>query len=138
MRLTKGFSLIEVMVSMLIASIALLGLAATQLRTLQYATNSFDYTVGLILGQNAMERIWSRLCDIQHKDPSLFQDDTFREWLLAPSSIRATFEVTVPDTYANEMNIQVNWVDERMNAAIDGENQVVLNATFMSLDETCE
>ncbi|CAM4073262.1 type IV pilus modification PilV family protein [Pseudoalteromonas byunsanensis] len=138
MRLTKGFSLVEVMVSMLIASIALLGLAAAQLRTLQYATNSFDYTVGLVIGQNAMEKIWSRLCDIQHKNPSLFQDEAFREWLLAPASIRGSFEVIVPQAYANEMNIQVNWVDERMDPDVDGENQVVLNATFMSLDETCE
>ncbi|WP_083330566.1 MULTISPECIES: prepilin-type N-terminal cleavage/methylation domain-containing protein [Pseudoalteromonas] len=138
MRLTKGFSLVEVMVSMLIASIALLGLAATQLRALQYATNSFDYTVALVQGQNAMEKIWSRLCDIQHNDPSLFQDEEFREWLLAPSDIRTTFEVIVPQTYENEMNIFVNWVDDRMDPDVDGENQVVLNATFMSLDDTCD
>ncbi|MCF6435654.1 prepilin-type N-terminal cleavage/methylation domain-containing protein [Pseudoalteromonas sp. MMG022] len=138
MRLTKGFSLVEVMVSMLIASIALLGLAATQLRALQYATNSFDYTVALVQGQNAMEKIWSRLCDIQHNDPSLFQDEDFREWLLAPSDIRTTFEVIVPQTYENEMNILVNWVDDRMDPDVDGENQVVLNATFMSLDDTCD
>ncbi|OHU86383.1 hypothetical protein BET10_16520 [Pseudoalteromonas amylolytica] len=126
------------MVSMLIASIALLGLAATQLRALQYATNSFDYTVALVQGQNAMEKIWSRLCDIQHNDPSLFQDEEFREWLLAPSDIRTTFEVIVPQTYENEMNIFVNWVDDRMDPDVDGENQVVLNATFMSLDDTCD
>lgn len=123
---------------MLIASIALLGLAATQLRALQYATNSFDYTVALVQGQNAMEKIWSRLCDIQHNDPSLFQDEDFREWLLAPSDIRTTFEVIVPQTYENEMNILVNWVDDRMDPDVDGENQVVLNATFMSLDDTCD
>lgn len=46
-----GFSLLEVMISVVIAGIALLGLAAAQLKSLQYATNSFNYTVSLIQGQ---------------------------------------------------------------------------------------
>ncbi|MBD1584283.1 type IV pilus modification PilV family protein [Pseudoalteromonas sp. S16_S37] len=137
MHISKGFSLIEVMVSLVIASIALLGLAATQLRTLQYATNSFDYTVSLIQGQNAMERIWSRLCVIQHDDPTLFQDQTFRDWLLPSQAMRSTFTVSVPQTYKDEMVITVSWIDERMKTNIDGANQVTLNATFMSLLSTC-
>lgn len=125
------------MVSLLIASIALLGLAATQLRALQYATNSFDYTVSLVQGQNAMERVWSRLCVIQYDNPALFQDETFRDWLLPSLELRNKFSVEVPEAYENEMVITVSWIDERMNEDIDGANQVTLNATFMTLLSTC-
>ncbi|MFM9785977.1 type IV pilus modification PilV family protein, partial [Streptomyces scabiei] len=47
----NGFSLLEVMLSVVITGIALLGLAAAQLKSLQYATNSFNYTVSLVQGQ---------------------------------------------------------------------------------------
>ncbi len=45
MKKQAGFSLLEVMISVVIAGIALLGLAAAQLKSLQYATNIFNFTV---------------------------------------------------------------------------------------------
>ena len=52
---------------MFIASIALIGLGVTQLKSLQFANNSFDYTVSLVQAQNAIERMWPNLCNLQHK-----------------------------------------------------------------------
>ena len=57
MKLQKGFTLLEVMIAVVVAGIALLGLAAAQLKSLQYATNSFNYTVSLIQAQNTIEQI---------------------------------------------------------------------------------
>ena len=53
-----GFSLVEVLISMALATLTLLGLAAGQVKSLQFANNSFDYTLSLIQAQNASERIW--------------------------------------------------------------------------------
>ena len=63
----QGFTIVEVMIAMALSSIALLGLAVAQLKSLQYATNSFNYTVSLIQANNAVERTWVDLCDLQRK-----------------------------------------------------------------------
>ena len=63
------FFFIRGTISVVIAGIALLGLAAAQIKSLQYATNSFHYTVSLIQGQNSIERIWPRICEIQKLTP---------------------------------------------------------------------
>ncbi len=72
-----GFSLLEVMISVVIAGIALLGLAAAQLKSLQYATNSFHYTVSLIQGKNTIDRLCPHVCEIQKTDTALFNAATF-------------------------------------------------------------
>jgi type IV pilus assembly protein PilV len=69
MKLQKGFTLLEVMIAVVVAGIALLGLAAAQLKSLQYATNSFNYTVSLIQAQNTIEQIWPHLCTLQKDNP---------------------------------------------------------------------
>ncbi|CAH9054910.1 hypothetical protein PSECIP111854_01470 [Pseudoalteromonas sp. CIP111854] len=139
----KGFSLVEVLVSMLVASIALLGLAATQLKSLQYATNSFEYTVSLILGQNAMERVWSQLCVIQYNNPALYNDADFQSFLQPSQALQSKFQVVMPEGFSNGMNITVAWQDDRIGVTDDGtnqqdgSNQVQINATFVQLPPAC-
>jgi type IV pilus assembly protein PilV len=128
----QGFSLLEVMISVVIAGIALLGLAAAQLKSLQYATNSFHYTVSLIQGQNSIERLWPHICDIQKTNPGLFQDATFRANL---SPQVRDYELTLPAVYNNDMQINVSWVDKRMTD--NAENQISLNASFPDLSAVC-
>ena len=128
----QGFSLLEVMISVVIAGIALLGLAAAQLKSLQYATNSFHYTVSLIQGQNSIERLWPHICDIQKTNPGLFQDATFRASLSPQVS---DYKLTLPAVYNNDMQINVSWVDKRMTD--NAENQISLNASFPDLSAVC-
>ncbi|MCC9660806.1 prepilin-type N-terminal cleavage/methylation domain-containing protein [Pseudoalteromonas sp. MB41] len=128
----QGFSLLEVMISVVIAGIALLGLAAAQLKSLQYATNSFHYTVSLIQGQNSIERLWPHICDIQKTNPGLFQDATFRASLSPQVS---DYELILPAVYNNDMQINVSWVDKRMTD--NAENQISLNASFPDLSAVC-
>lgn len=132
MKKQAGFSLLEVMISVVIAGIALLGLAAAQLKSLQYATNSFHYTVSLIQGQNTIERLWPHVCEIQKTDPALFQDATFRESLKPQVN---DYQLTIPVSYSNDMQINVGWVDKRMTD--NAENQISLNASFPDLSAAC-
>jgi len=132
MKKQAGFSLLEVMISVVIAGIALLGLAAAQLKSLQYATNSFHYTVSLIQGQNTIERLWPHVCEIQKTDPALFQDATFRESLKPQVN---DYQLTIPASYSNDMQINVGWVDKRMTD--NTENKISLNASFPDLSAAC-
>ncbi|MGS0534634.1 type IV pilus modification PilV family protein [Pseudoalteromonas sp. SaAl2] len=128
----NGFSLLEVMLSVVIAGIALLGLAAAQLKSLQYATNSFNYTVSLVQGQNTLERIWPRLCELQVTNPDLFNDVGFRASLGPQTS---DYQLTLPAVYADDMQLSVAWSDERMTDS--AENQISLNASFPALPAGC-
>lgn len=64
-KVEQGFSLVEVLVSFVVAAIALLGLATAQFKALQYASSSVQYTVASIEASNLVERIWPQLCDFQ-------------------------------------------------------------------------
>ena len=103
-----------------------------QLKSLQYATNSFNYTVSLIQGQNTIERLWPRICEIQKTNTALFQDATFRA-SLAPQV--SDYQLTIPANYSDDMQINVAWVDKRMTD--NAENQISLNASFPDLTAVC-
>ncbi len=62
---TQGFSLLEVLIAMLLAAIALLGLAAAQLRALQHVSSSLQFTYASLELQNVVERVWPQLCALQ-------------------------------------------------------------------------
>lgn len=131
-----GFSLLEIMISVVIAGIALLGLAAAQLKSLQYATNSFHYTVSLVQAQNTLERLWPHICQLQVTNPDLFTDANFRA-SLAPQV--SDYTLTLPDNYSNEMQLTVSWVDERISQVDPNnqENQITLNASYPELPASC-
>ncbi|RRS09977.1 prepilin-type N-terminal cleavage/methylation domain-containing protein [Pseudoalteromonas sp. J010] len=132
MQLNKGFSLIEVVVSMLVAGLMLLGLAATQLKSLQFASNSFQYTMALIHGQNAIERIWPLLCELQHNNSDLTTANPLIQQL---HPIDDRFTLILPAIYSNNMQITVSWQDNRVDNP--AENQVSLTASYPNVANTC-
>lgn len=128
----NGFTLIEVMISLVVATIAILGLAAAQLKSLQYITNSFNYSASLVQANNVIERIWPRLCELQHTNPGLYYEDSFQEYL-APQ-INA-FSLTLPTDFSNDLEVAVTWQDKRLTDNL--ENRVVLNSSFPMLPADC-
>lgn len=136
MKQQAGFSLLEVMISVVIAGIALLGLAAAQLKSLQYATNSFHYTISLVQAQNTLERFWPHICQLQTTNPGLFNDAGFRA-SLAPQV--GDYTLTLPANYSNEMQLTVSWVDERIEQvdSQNQENQITLNASYPEVSPSC-
>jgi type IV pilus assembly protein PilV len=136
MRVQQGFSLLEVMISVVIAGIALLGLASAQLKSLQYATNSFNYTISLVQAQNTIERIWPHICELQTTSPDLFNDVNFRASLEPQIT---DYTLTLPAAFNNEMQIVVSWNDERIrqNDPQALENQITLNASYPDLSAGC-
>jgi len=124
----QGFTLVEVLIALALSSIALLGLAAGQLKSLQYATNSFNYTLSLVQANNAIERTWVQLCDLQ--SGALAYDDAYRAAHLQPQI--DVYEL-IPDplpgaAFVNNLDITVSWNDARM--ADDNDSIIRINAQY--------
>lgn len=128
----QGFSLLEVMIALLVATIGLLGLAAGQLKSLQYVTNSFHYSMSITQANNAIERIWPRLCELQQTNPNLYFDAEFRA-SLAPQT--AGYSLTLPANFSNELMVTVSWQDKRLDENL--ENKVAIVGTFPTLPAGC-
>ncbi|AUD59209.1 MAG: prepilin-type cleavage/methylation domain-containing protein [Gammaproteobacteria bacterium] len=121
-----GFTMTEVLVSLVVSVTSLLALAKAQLSSLQHASNSFQYTVATVQAQNVIEQIWPRLCEVQ-KQPARFEDINFRASL--SQDFPAGFDLVLPATYQDNMAITVTWQDGR----VDTDNSVSLNASFPHL-----
>lgn len=130
----KGFTLIEVLIALIVSSIALLGLASGQLKSLQYANNSFNYTVSLIQANNAIERMWGDICELQNGD--LAFDQAYISNLQPEfDSYTLDFEGASVDNFDNNFTIKVKWDDERMTDGLD--SQIAINAAFPQLPVNC-
>ena len=124
-----GFSLIEVMIALVLSSMALLGLAAAQSKSLQYATNSFQYTVALVQANNAVEKFWLDLCDLQQG--IIVYDNDYKATFIPV----AGYTLTLPNNFTNDFEINVSWVDERITDGL--VNSVDLNVSFPQLPGGC-
>jgi len=124
----EGFTLVEVLVALALSSVALLGLAAGQLKSLQYATNSFNYTLSLVQANNAIERTWVNLCDLQ--SGALSYNVAYSNANLTPQINVYTLTPTpLPDAvFNNNLDIMVSWNDARM--ADENDSIVRINAQY--------
>ncbi|MGL1958739.1 MAG: prepilin-type N-terminal cleavage/methylation domain-containing protein [Colwellia sp.] len=124
----QGFTLVEVLIALALSSVALLGLAAGQLKSLQYATNSFNYTLSLVQANNAIERTWANLCDLQ--DGTTAYDGAYYAAYLQPQINAYTLTPTpLPNAaFTNNLNISVSWFDARM--ASPNDSIIRINAQY--------
>lgn len=58
---SRGFSLVEVLVALVILAVGLLGLAVLQMKSLQGAHVAYQRTVASLAAQDARERVWYEL-----------------------------------------------------------------------------
>jgi len=124
----QGFTLVEVLIALAISSVALLGLAAGQLQSLKYATNSFNYTLSLVQANNAIERTWVKLCDLQKG--TLAYDDAYKVANLQPQINAYSLTATPAPgaTFENNLDITVSWIDARM--ANPDDSIIRINAQY--------
>ena len=128
----KGFSLLEVVIALVVTTIALLGLASAQLKSLQFLTNSFHYTSSVIQANNVIEKIWPHLCELQHTNPELYKDANFIAGLQPQTN---NYHLTLPEKFSNDLIIEITWDDERLTDNL--ENRVVLSGNFPTLPSSC-
>lgn len=127
-RTQGGFSLVETMVALVVSSFALLGMAAGQLQSLKYASNSFDYTLSLLQANNAVEQTWANLCDLQ-KGTVAFAD-------VAPASQFNKYTIDFVNNFnSDNFRVGVSWSDKRMTDNL--VNRVEIEASFPDISGSC-
>lgn len=128
----SGFSLIEVMVALVVSSFALLGMAAGQLQSLKYASNSFDYTLSLLQANNAVEQTWLNVCQLQSGAI------TFDAVTPAPQFEKYTISFD-NDFNSDNFKVRVAWSDDRIKDIFPNNiaNQVEIEASFPDLSGGC-
>ncbi|AIY64753.1 type IV pilus modification PilV family protein [Pseudoalteromonas piratica] len=103
----SGFSLVEAMVATVVSAIALLSLGVGQVKSLQYAASSLDYTLSLIQANNAIEQSWANLCELQNGTVTL------ADLNVATQTDKYTIEF--PNGFdIDDFEVVVSWSDERM------------------------
>lgn len=119
-----GFALLEVMIAMLVGAVALLGLGTLQLKTLQAAYSSLDYTIATIHANNLVEGVWSNLCANQAS--GAVYTSTVQSWRQTlPSGISAS----VATSFSSSAVYQLTWNDARQS----DNNSLSLQVTYPAI-----
>jgi type IV pilus assembly protein PilV len=122
--MTKGFSLLEIMIALLVAAVALLGLGTLQLKTLQAAYSSLDYTIATIHANNLIEGVWTNLCENQAS--AAVYTSTVQSWRQTlPQSVSAS----VASSFSNSAVYRLTWNDARQS----DNNSLSLQVTYPAI-----
>jgi type IV pilus assembly protein PilV len=117
----RGFALLEIMIAMLVGAVALLGLGTLQLKTLQSAYSSLDYTIATIHANNLIEGVWSNLC--ANRVSGAVYTSTVQSWRQTlPPSVSAT----VATSYSDSAVYNLTWNDARQS----DNNSLSLQVTY--------
>jgi type IV pilus assembly protein PilV len=123
---SKGLSLIEVLIALLIVSIGLLGLAALQANSLKFNHSAYLRTQATQLAYDMAERIRANredalinntnyeiaFADAKPSNPSNIEERDLESWI-------SQIEATLPngdgeiDRTANRFTISVRWLDDK-------------------------
>ena len=107
----SGFSLIEVMVTLLVLSIGLLGVAALQVVSLQYSSTSLHRSIAVIQANDLVERLWANICQISDATE---RGNIVSGWDIAHANSlpgrSGALRFTAPPVY----EIEVSWSEQRL------------------------
>jgi len=65
---SRGFTLIEILITLVILSIGLLGVAALQLKSLQGSHASYERSVVTLQSRDLVERMWAGICSVYDEE----------------------------------------------------------------------
>ena len=126
----SGFSLIEVLVTLLVLSIGLLGVAALQVVSLQYSSTSLHRSIAVIQANDLVERLWANACDVPDATRRAQIETT---WNTAhAASIPGRNAVLNFNTTTSDYQIDIRWSEERIGG---GTQNFVFFTRFPDLPE---
>ena len=107
-RLARGFTLIEVLVTLVVISIGLLSIAQLQTRAMQQSYSTLQRTVAVVQANDLLERMWSGYCS------DAFWDDIFDDWDddHTPTALLPGRTATLDET-ASVYTLEISWDDPR-------------------------
>ncbi|MEH6453300.1 MAG: prepilin-type N-terminal cleavage/methylation domain-containing protein [Psychromonas sp.] len=107
----KGFTLFEVLLSMFIAGVALLGLALMEVHILKSSQSSFDYTVATIRANSFVDAVWMDLCNAQSAS-----QNTYSKIVTSWSDEISAAGMTASETSSaaeRTTSLTISWTDPR-------------------------
>ena len=107
----SGFSLIEVMVTLLVLSIGLLGVAALQVAALQYSNTSLHRSIAVIQANDLVERMWTNICQITDNAQ---RATIVTDWNTAHSNSIPGRSGALDASAAPVYEIEVAWSEQRL------------------------
>lgn len=138
MKKLKGFTLIEVLVTLIIMSVGILGIANLQLRSLQYTQSGYQRTLASIQAQDLAERLWSTLKEVnlESTNPNTWSEYVSwkDDWKVGNNKDNATLPAwsgTIATPTTAEANnriytITIAWNDPRFGGASSFQYQLRL------------
>ena len=80
-RTNRGFTLIEVLVTLVVVSVGLISIAQLQARSLQFSHASLQRTVAVVQANDLVERLWTGFCDTRTSPDVIFPNVIFDDWV---------------------------------------------------------
>lgn len=126
-RYARGLTLIEVLITLLVLSIGLAGIAALHMISLKTAHSAYYRSMASIIAVDAEERLWIALADTPPEQaPDINQVRTEWQTHWAESEIRLPgFEVGLVDVADSpdwtDVQITVRWSEARLEDVADME-----------------
>lgn len=128
---SKGFTLIEALVALLVISIGMLGLAAMSIKSLQSSHASYNRSLATLVALDVREKAWleylekSGVCD--EVDESAFVDELNSYWSgdsgEEPWDVLPGLDIAVAESSC-EVTVTVSWTESRFGLAGDQESFV--------------
>lgn len=123
----KGFTLFEVLVSMFITGVALLGLALMEVHILKSSQASFNYTVATIRANSFVDAVWADLCNAQSASgPTYSAISTLWVADVSAAGMTASEAYTTAD---KSSVVTISWSDPRFTDDASNDS-LTLNVKF--------
>ena len=137
----QGFTLFEVLISMFIAGVAVLGLVMLELNILRSSQSSFNYTLATIEANTLVDKTWRNLCDIEGTGGSMTVYTAVRDnWFAALGDVNINSTTFNGHTSAAVGSLPVNvgvWWDDKVLGGHADNNKVLLNVTYPDFTGLC-
>ena len=116
-KLTAGFSLLEVLISVVVVAFGVLGMAALQLKTLQNSHSGLQRTLASVIALDAAERLWGNMAMNTPLTAAEIQALWLTHWRLTTDNRQTlpglTGTIVAPTAPATNYTITVSWTENR-------------------------
>ena len=142
--LSRGVTLIEVLVTLLVLALGLVGMAALHVNVLKNAHSSYYRSIASIMALDYEERLWLEIADpeavgcVTLADGNGIATEMILEWasggIFIPGAAIALTRRTDPQDTTNprwvEFDLAVTWAEERFQAEFDPVNETSQGELF--------